>query len=73
MKKKKFECDICDKSFDTFHGLEVHKSRMHGKKKKKKRKIKGIEVDLTGGSKIIGVPLLVKFRVELLGVDEGKV
>ena len=72
MKKIKFNCDICKRLFDTKQGLAVHKARTHGQKKEK-RKTKGIEVDLTGGSKIIGVPLLVKFRVELLGVDEGKV
>jgi hypothetical protein len=85
-KTTKHKCKICGKSFGTNWGLQVHHFRKHPEsyeyknklkayksKKRRARRKQPIHVDLSGGTKLIGVPLLVTFSISLEQVKEGKI
>lgn len=61
-----FECDICDRSFDSQRGLSVHESKTHGSEESRKAKVVVLEQIKQGKESISDL-------AESLGMDKKEI
>ncbi len=61
-----FECDRCDRSFDSERGLHVHESKTHGSEKSRKAKVVVLEQVKQGKETISSL-------AESLGMNKGEI